>query len=222
MKVLGITSAVDIVGAAISGDVVAECSISSSIVRSEKLITLVDDVLKKTKLKISDIDAISVTIGPGSYSGLRGGLATAKAIVSAMNIPIIAVSTLEAIAYNFIANEGLIAIVSNACRDDYNVALFGSDNGKMKRITNDVTVKLNTIGNVLNSVKGRIILVSDDHVRGKVTSKAIVHADKANSMPWAVNVANIGMRKLNNKETEDYLTVSPKYSHKPNIREHKK
>ena len=224
MKILGITSAVDVVGAGIASDggVLAECTVSSKIMRSEKLITLIDDVLKRAKLKINDIDAVAVTTGPGSYSGLRGGLATAKGLVEALDIPIISVSTLHAIAFNFVDIDGTVAIAVNACRDDYNFSLWGSDNGKLKRLTGDITAKIDRIVDKLSQVRGKLTLAADETLRKKIKNDNILLAEQKNIVPWAVNVARIGLGKLKNGEVEDYIKLSPNYSHKPNIREYRK
>jgi tRNA threonylcarbamoyl adenosine modification protein YeaZ len=224
VKILGITSAIDVVGAGIASDegVLAECSISSKIMKSEKLITLVDDVLKRSKLKINDIDAVAVTTGPGSYSGLRGGLATAKGLVEALDIPIISVSALHAIAFNFVDIDGTVAIAVNACRDDYNFSLWGSNNGKLKRLTGDITVKIDRIIDKLSNVRGRLTLAADENLRKKIKNDNIMLAEPKNLLPWAVNVARIGLEKFMNKEVEDYIKLSPSYSHKPNIREYRK
>jgi tRNA threonylcarbamoyl adenosine modification protein YeaZ len=224
VKILGITSAIDVVGAGIASDggVFAECTVSSKIMRSEKLITLVDDVLKRTNLKIKDIDAVAVTTGPGSYSGLRGGLATAKGLVEALDIPIISVSTLHAIAFNFIDIDGTVAIAVNACRDDYNFSLWGSSRGELKRLTGDITVKIGKIVEKLSGVEGKMILAADETLRKMIKNDNILVAEQKNIVPWAVNVARIGLKKLKNKEVGDYIKMAPNYSHKPNIREYRK
>jgi len=224
VKILGITSAVGVVGAGIvsDGGVLAECTVSSKIMRSEKLITLVDDVLKRTKLTINDIDAVAVTTGPGSYSGLRGGLATAKGLVEALDIPIISVSTLHAIAFNFVDIDGTVAIAVNACRDDYNFSLWGSNRGELKRLTGDITVKIGRIVDKLSEVRGKLILAADETLRKIIKNDNILVAEPGNIVPWAVNVARIGLEKLKNKEVGDHITMAPNYSHKPNIREYRK
>ena len=224
MKILGITSAIDVVGAGIASDdgILAECTVSSKIMRSEKLITLVDDVLKKAKLKITDIDAVAVTTGPGSYSGLRGGLATAKGLVEALDIPIISVSTLHAIAFNFVDIDGTVAIAVNACRDDYNFSLWGSDRGVLKRLTGDITSKIGIIIDKLSEVRGKLTLAADETLRKKINNDNILLAEQKNIVPWAVNVARIGLEKLKNKEVGDYIKMAPNYSHRPNIMEFKK
>jgi tRNA threonylcarbamoyladenosine biosynthesis protein TsaB len=222
--VLGITSAAGISGAGIASDsgILAECSFSSKAVQSEKLIILIHEVLKRTKLSIKDIDAVAVTTGPGSYSGLRGGLAAAKGLVEALKVPIISVPTLEAIAFNFIDFDGTIAIAVNACKDDYNFSLWGSKKGGLKRMTADITVKMNKVAEVMSKVKGKMILAADKELKNAMKNDNILFAEEKNIMPWAVNVARIGLKKLENKEVADHITLAPSYSHKPNIREHKK
>jgi len=224
MRILGITSAIGIVGAGVVDDqgILAECSISSSITQSEKLITLVEDVLKKIRIKINDIDAVAVTTGPGSYSGLRGGLATAKGLVAALDVPIIPVSTLHAIAFNFVNMEGTVAVAVNACRDDYNLSLWGVSRGVLSRLTEDLTVKLENIVDVLSSVKGSLTVASDQKVKDMINSDNILFAEQKNVVPWAVNVAKIGIDKLKKGEIADPVGLVPSYSHKPNIREFKK
>ncbi len=222
--VLGITSAAGISGAGIASDggILAECSFSSKAVRSEKLIILIHEVLGKVKLTIKDIDAIAVTTGPGSYSGLRGGLAAAKGLVEALKVPIISVSTLEAIAFNLIDFNGTIAVAVNACKDDYNFSLWGSKKGELKRMTADITVKMNKIAEVISKVKGKMILAADKELKNIIKNDNILFAEEKNVVPWAVNVARIGLGKLKKNEIEDHIALAPTYSHKPNIREHKK
>jgi len=224
MKVLGLTSAIKTIGASVvdGHEILSECSVRGQSVQSEKLIVLVEELLNTCKIKMNDLDAVSVTIGPGSYSGLRGGLATAKGLVEALKIPIIPVSTLHAVAYNLINSSSTIAVAVNAMRDEYNFALFASNNGKLKRLTKDLIVKLDKITEVINKINGRIIMAVDERVKDEINNLNIMFADQSSVVAWARNVALIGLDKLENKETSDHLSLSPEYSHMPNIREFSK
>jgi tRNA threonylcarbamoyladenosine biosynthesis protein TsaB len=224
LKIIGLSSASNTIGAAVLDErgITAECTVSGPSVRSEKLIVLVEEALNRSKIKISDIDAVAVTIGPGSYSGLRGGLAAAKGLVQSLNIDIISVPTLDAVAYNFRNYNGTVAVAINACRDDYNIALFGVHNGAIKRMTKDMTVKLDRISEVLSKVSGEMTLVSDKDLSKDIKNKNIRLASADSAIPWAKNVAIIGGMKYENGEFGDYLSLVPEYSHKPNIREYKK
>lgn len=224
MKVLGISSAIGVVGAGIADDkaLMSECAVSDRIIRTEKLPVLIEDVLNKTGVKISDIDAVAVTIGPGSYSGLRGGLSAAKGLVHALKIPIIPVSTLHAIAFNFLDHQGTVAVAVNACREDYNFSLWASNSGRIKRLTEDMTLKMEKIVEVFSKIKGGIMLAGDSMISGKMRNTNVLIADPKNIVPWASNVARIGIEKLKSGEKGDLMVLAPSYSHKPNIREFKK
>ena len=223
MKVLGISSGIGVTGAGIAGDegILAEFSVASPAVQSEKLAVLIDEVLKRARLSIKDVDAVAVTTGPGSYSGLRGGLATAKGLVEGLKVPLLTVSTLRAIAFNLINTEGAIAVAVNACREDYNFAMFASRGGKLKRLTSDISVKAQNIKGTLEKVKGSMILACDAGMKKLIRNKNIIFADEKDIVPWGINVARIGMEKLRKKETSDPILAKPSYSHKPNIKEYK-
>ena len=135
MKHLGISCAVDTIGAALIDEnkILAEFSTSGRDAKSENLVSIIDSVLSKADTSISKINGISVTRGPGSYSGLRGGLAVAKSFSQSLKVPLAGVSTLDAVAYNFIDNTGTVAVMLHACKDEYNTALFAINAGKINR-----------------------------------------------------------------------------------------
>ena len=103
MKVLAIETATSVCGAAIVGDgkVLANRSLNIPHCHSEKIMTLIDEILHEAGLTLRDIDGIAVSAGPGSFTGLRVGVSTAKGLAFASGHPVSAVSTLEALAHNF-------------------------------------------------------------------------------------------------------------------------
>jgi len=227
MLILGLSSASDILEVCLydEGKVISEHS-SMDDLRAEKLAGHIDLILKYSGKDINDVGAIALTIGPGSYGGLRGGLATAKALSQSRDIPLIGVSTLEAIAKNFEGMEGLILVTLHACKEEYNAALFASANGIVKRLTDDFVVTLDVIAKKLSMVKGRITLACprpDIFLRIKELDHGseIIEAGGGMSVPRASKVAIIGARKFTCGETIDPLESVPHYSHDPNIREFK-
>lgn len=101
--ILAIETATDVCGAALvhGGRVVAYRTVSEKNIHSEKLLCMIDDVLLDAALALNDVDAIAVSIGPGSFTGLRIGLSTAKGLAVAQQKAIIAVPTLDALAYEY-------------------------------------------------------------------------------------------------------------------------
>jgi tRNA threonylcarbamoyladenosine biosynthesis protein TsaB len=215
MKVLGISSATKIIsfGLIDGGRVVAEATIAET--RAEMLMPL----LAQAGVTPEQIDAIAVCQGPGSYSGLRGGAATAKSLAQTLSKPLVGISTLDAIAYNLIGIEGTMAVILDARGDEYNFALFGANGGVLKRLTADLTLKLDVIKQRLAAVSGELWLVGNlTGLRGEERSN-FHFADEIQCHPYGINVARLGALKLLAGEKADPLALIPNYSHQPNIRE---
>lgn len=94
---------------------------------SERLIPAIDSVLSGIGIKIKDIGAIAVAYGPGSFTGLRIGIATAKALALSLNIPLYKVDTLEALAYQVSFLDGVIVPIFNARRNEIYGSVWESD-----------------------------------------------------------------------------------------------
>ncbi|MDO6802434.1 tRNA (adenosine(37)-N6)-threonylcarbamoyltransferase complex dimerization subunit type 1 TsaB [Wenyingzhuangia sp. 1_MG-2023] len=94
---------------------------------AEKLHVFIEDILKEQQLKISDLDAIAVGKGPGSYTGLRIGVSTAKGLAYAADIPLIAIDTLKALAKSITIEKGLIVPMIDARRLEVYSAIFDAN-----------------------------------------------------------------------------------------------
>jgi tRNA threonylcarbamoyladenosine biosynthesis protein TsaB len=207
MLTLGISSADSITQVALveDGEVLSEHS-SNEGIRTEDLIGHIDHAFKKAGRKIEDISGIAVTIGPGSYGGLRGALATAKGLAAPLNIPVAGVATLDAVSRNFEGMEGLVLAALPALKDEFNAALFAVSGKAVKRLTDDFVITRSRLTEFMSSVLGEITLAESG----------------PKLFASARNVALIGETKLQNGEASDALSLVPQYSHDPNIREYKK
>lgn len=219
MRILGISSATKIVSIGLIDDekVLAETMVSD--IQAERIMFYV----KEAGVEPKQIEGVAVAVGPGSYSGLRGGLATAKSLAQTLNVPLVGVSTLEAIAYNLVDIEGTMAVILDAKADEYNFALFGAK-GKLKRLTDDLVLKLDHMIDKLSKITGEIYLVGNlTGIRDRVSGiKENFHfAEDVHCHPYGVNVAKLGLLKIKAGQTDDPLKLVPHYSHKPNIREFK-
>ncbi|WP_417557966.1 tRNA (adenosine(37)-N6)-threonylcarbamoyltransferase complex dimerization subunit type 1 TsaB [Mesoflavibacter zeaxanthinifaciens] len=101
---------------------------------AEKLHVYIDEVLKEAQIEKQQLDAIAVSKGPGSYTGLRIGVSAAKGLCFALDIPLIAVSTLEALAHQVKAENGLIIPMLDARRLEVYSAIFNSDYQEVRAI----------------------------------------------------------------------------------------
>ncbi|MBI5400246.1 tRNA (adenosine(37)-N6)-threonylcarbamoyltransferase complex dimerization subunit type 1 TsaB [Candidatus Saganbacteria bacterium] len=218
MKILGLSSATKIISVGLidDGQLLAETTIAD--LHAEKLLFYVQEA----GITPEQIEAIAVAQGPGSYSGLRGGLSTAKTLAQTLNVPLVGVSTLEAIAYNLIDISGTIAVVLDAKSDDFNFALFGADQGKLKRLTADIILPISQIVDKFSKISGEIHLVGNTVLlKEKLISTNYHFAPEIHSHPYGINVARIGLDLIKSGEKADLLTLVPQYSHQPNIREFK-
>lgn len=219
MRVLGISSATKVISIGLVDEdkVLAETTIAD--IRSEKVMLYI----KEAGIAPDQIEGIAVAQGPGSYSGLRGGLAAAKTLALSLEVPLAGVSTLAAIAYNLVDIEGAMAVVLDAKADEYNFALFGAHQGQLKRLTDDLVLQIDKMADKLSKISGEIYLAGRvEGIRARVRGENFNFADDIHSHPYGINVARLGLFKIKAGETADPLKLTPQYSHKPNIREYKK
>ena len=197
MPILGLSSATKVISIGLIDEdrILVETTIPD--IRAEKIIFYI----KEAGIKPQQIETVAITIGPGSYSGLRGGLAAAKSLAQTLNVPLVGVSTLEAIAYNLVNIKGTIAVVLDAKADDYNFALFEASEGKLKRMTDDLVIKQKEIA---------------------VKAKGAHLCEGKNAHPYGVNVARLGLEKIKSGQIDNPLKLMPRYSHKPKFREFSK
>ena len=139
MKILSLDSTAIVSTVAVCEDerLLAQLTLNNGNTHSETLLPMIESSLKLLKLNIDDIDLFACSAGPGSFTGVRIGVATIKGLAFGKGKPCVGVSSLEALAYNLIGNDGLICPVMNARRSQLYNALFICEGGKLRRICDD-------------------------------------------------------------------------------------
>ena len=162
--ILGIDSSAISAGCALmddSGRIIAEQFLNTKHTHSQTLLPMVESMMKCAGVTIADIDAAAVTVGPGSFTGLRIGVSTVKGMCFGAGKKCVPISSLEAIAYNFPGTDGTIVCCMDArCGQVYN-AIFSSKGGKITRLCSDRAIKLEQLGEELSGMSGRLILAGD-------------------------------------------------------------
>lgn len=161
--ILGIDSSAISAGCAlVEGDkIVAEEYLNTRHTHSETLLPMISGMLKSAGAELCDVEKIAVSAGPGSFTGLRIGISTAKGLADAAHKPCAAVSTLEAIAYNFVQIDGIICACMDArCKQVYN-ALFRSENGVITRFCEDRAISAAELSDELSRLDGHVIFAGD-------------------------------------------------------------
>ena len=129
--------------------------VNSGLTHSETLLPMVKRAMGDNEF--SSLDAVAITAGPGSFTGVRIGVATVKGIAFAGNIPCYGVSTLEAIAYNFVDENCVVCAVMDARRMQFYNAIFKVENGIVSRITPDRAISIDDLREELKQYDSVII-----------------------------------------------------------------
>ena len=115
---------------------------NTGLTHSRTLLPMVEDMLRNSELALSDMDAIAVAAGPGSFTGLRIGIAGVKGLAWAAEKPCVGVSTLEAMAWPLAHVDGVILCAMDARRQQIYNALFRAKDGQLQRIREDRAISL--------------------------------------------------------------------------------
>lgn len=143
------------------GAPVASAFQATGLTHSRTLMPMVEDMLKNSELTLADMDAIAVAAGPGSFTGLRIGIAAVKGLAWAGDKPCVGVSTLEAMAWPLAHMTGTIVCSMDARRQQIYNAVFAAENGSLKRLCPDRAISLAEAAEELRQLPGPLIIVGD-------------------------------------------------------------
>lgn len=149
------------------GEPIAVSHIYDKLTHSEKLLPMIDSLLSFVQKTIDDVDLISVSAGPGSFTGVRIGVSCVKGLAYSKNIPISAVSTLEALAYNCRlfdvcdGDEVIVCPCMDARRNELYNALFSYNGKEFKRVTNDRAISCEDLESELLTLGKKVYLLGD-------------------------------------------------------------
>lgn len=186
MKILSVDTSATAASAAIceEGRLIGESYINTSLTHSQTLIPMIEQLMSNTKTDMSDIAAIAVNAGPGSFTGVRIGVAAVKGLAFSNNIPCVSVSTLYSMAFNLLSCDCTVCAVMDArCSQAYN-ALFRVKNGKISRICPDRALSLDALKAELKEIDEKIVIVGDGT---DITCKYICD-DIKNAEPAPINL----------------------------------
>ncbi|MDE7289642.1 MAG: tRNA (adenosine(37)-N6)-threonylcarbamoyltransferase complex dimerization subunit type 1 TsaB [Oscillospiraceae bacterium] len=164
MTILGIDTSGKIASVALANEekVLSQTTVYTKLTHSQVILPICKDVLKNAGLELSDVDGIAVSAGPGSYTGLRIGIAAVKAMCFALDKPCVGISTLEALAYNVLLHKGIICAVMAARLDLVYCGIFRSDGKSLERLAPDRIVSIDDLKRELEAFDGDIVTVGDN------------------------------------------------------------
>lgn len=219
MKILSVSTSSNIASVAISenDNCILELNIDNNKTHSETLMPLISELFEKTNISLKELDLIACDVGPGSFTGIRIGISSVKAIAESLNIPVISVTSLEALAYNIKNSEcKTICSLIDARNNQVYSGIFDKEyNLQEKYIADDINVIIKKI----NKYKS-IVFVGD----GAITHKNLLQI-KDFSYENIIHSKNIGKcayKKYKENKIDTADTIMPLYLRKSQAERMKK
>lgn len=163
MKILGIDSSGLVATVALQCDdiLVGEYTIHNKKTHSQTLLPMIHDMLEVAEVSVNELDAIAVAAGPGSFTGLRIGAATAKGLGQALDIPLVAVPTLEGLAYNLAGADALVCPIMDARRDQAYYGIYDVSGELPEAIVEQDAASIETVMQRVRETDRDVIFVGD-------------------------------------------------------------
>lgn len=220
MKVLSIDSATEVATCAILNDdkLIGEICLNYKKQHSVLLMPMIDELLQKTDNTINDIDGFVVSKGPGSFTGLRIGMATIKGLCHGGNKSFVSVSTLDALAFSLAYTEGVICPVLDALRGNVYTALYKFENEELVRLSDYDNLSFDELLDTLKERNEKITFIGDATYKFKekiqTSSTKFFIAPASLNLVKASCLGELGMKKLLKGEKEELFSSAPIYLRK--------
>ncbi len=206
MKILSVDTSAVCASAAITQDekVISLCSTNAGLTHSRTLLAMIDSALKNSETELSSIDYFACCVGPGSFTGIRIGIATIKGLADGLQKECIAVSTLEGLAYNLLGRDIIACPVMDArCAQVY-TAIFEINGENVKRLTEDEAIKISELADKLKTFDKKIVFVGD---AAEICQKALGY-DIAPPVIRYQNAASVAFAAMKNFEEKKLLQAA--------------
>lgn len=219
MIVLGIESSTPVASAALvtEGGLKGEIILNIGLTHSEQLLPLIDDLLTQTRIPLSQVEGIAVARGPGSFTGLRIGMATAKGLAQGRGIPLVGVSTLLGLAETQRGSSlGYISPVMNARKKEVYAALYENGVGGLKEVLPQQAVDPLKWVQELAQLQGPLTIIGDGakdylEIWRELPMKGLHLPPDYLSVNRAASIAWLGREMLLRGQHDDLYKLKPSY-----------
>ena len=210
MKILSIDTSTSSLSVCITDDdeVIGEINLNNGLVHSTTLMPAIENLFTVLNFDKSELSHIAVTVGPGSFTGIRIGVATANAFSIALNIPVISVSSLDAMSMNFISYEGTVITTIDAQRDTYYVGVYRARDSKIEKIIENTIMTDEELEEYIQNCKEKVLLAGEKRELSSCDNVIF-----ANTHDNYIKSSNIAMLSKNVKD-EDSTFAKPVYMRK--------
>lgn len=170
-----------------NGKLAGEYYFCDKLTHSQTIMPMLEHMKTLINLKFEEVDAVAVTSGPGSFTGLRIGVTAAKTLALALNVPIIGVPTLDVIAGGICFTEHFICPIMDARRNQVYTAVYQHKDGQLERLTEHCAADINEQLEKLNEYDGQIIFMGD----GVNVYKEVIQEKLGNKALFAPSFCNL-------------------------------
>lgn len=215
MPILALDTSTLVSSVALAGRdrLLAELTVQVKKTHSERLMPHVEQLLNLADTGKNAVEAVAVSIGPGSFTGLRIGLATAKALAYAMRIPLVGVPTLAALAFGCPVPGALLAPTMDAQKGNVYLAVYRWQNGELVEVAAPAVAGREAAAARLAALGGPTVLLGEaaELCPDSFRAAGIIVAEPHVAMPRAASVAFFGYRLLDAGAAADPMTLEPLY-----------
>lgn len=229
MKVLAIETSGSTASVAIidQNQVVCEYTTNFKKTHSVTLMPMIDEICKAVDLDVAEIELIAVSSGPGSFTGLRIGSATAKGLAHALNIPIASIPTLEGLANNIDRTDLLICPMMDARRNQVYTALYAYEGNEIKALTEMMCTEIDHLIEKIFLYDLDVLFLGDGYKPNEEKIKALFAQKKSkieknyriakpqNMFQRASSIGLLGIKCVNRNQLQTYMEHVPIYLRKP-------
>jgi tRNA threonylcarbamoyladenosine biosynthesis protein TsaB len=222
MRILAVDTSANVATVAVTenGRVLGEYYINHGKTHSQKLMPMIKEIMDRLELNCSDIDLFSASIGPGSFTGLRIGVTTIKALAFSVQKPVIGISTLDALAYNIQTKDSLICPIMDARNNQVFTAIYKSEKNSQSRITDYMGIDIGELINTVRDMNCTTVFLGDgvEFHRELLMNELSSICEFPNNnllLQRAVSVAQLAGIKYAEGIREDCFELSPFYLRKP-------
>ena len=225
MKILGIDTSTMAANVAVLEDdkLICEYTINTKKTHSQKLMPMIENMLKLSDIEIKDIDAIGICVGPGSFTGLRIGRATAKAMAHVNNIPLIGVNSLEVLGANMDLCDKKICSILDAQRNQVYTCKYMIEENKSKALEDIRIVPIDDLLEELSATEEEWVIVGEAVYKYKEKIEVISNiniSSPSNHITKASSLCVVARDKFEqNREVHNCYDINPMYIRKSQAEE---
>jgi tRNA threonylcarbamoyladenosine biosynthesis protein TsaB len=222
MKVLAVDTSSSIAAVAVMDDasLLGEYLLNHGRTHSQKLVPMIKEIMDGLELLPSDIGLFAASSGPGSFTGLRIGITTIKAMAFAVKKPVVSIPTLDALAYCIpLASDALVCPIMDARNRQVYTALYSSENGRQNNIAGYMGVHVDELVKLIKSKNRKVIFTGDAVPAHREVLKTALGEACDFAPPFmlaqrASSVAQLALMKASLGELENCFDMAPFYLRK--------